>query len=644
MTTARSLPVAFMLALSFFACADKTTNNYTTLPPREGHVMGRVVPGENGTEVSLWQAELVASTTTDAEGYFVLGAMPSGLYSLRILAPSGAHRVWPNLQVDENEDLSLGAVETSSLPAPLYSISPEGVDISLGSSPNLDRIEIFSERTLDLKSLAEAIRIEPPLPGEWTEQSSGGQYDQPSRYAFLRSSAYKASTEYSITIGPGLRTLDGIAWGRTYVHHFTAEPFRVIDVDWFPNNGRSHVISSTYSGRLVGLTFNAALDTQSISAGITIQPPVDLVLSYQGYPFVSVEAIGKLTAGTDYLLMIGPPLSELYGAELNSVMTVAFETEPFGLVARHIVEYPTGVPVTGSDREIFSDVYNVTLDQGSARAAVSIDPECDFRVEGIADQRGFAVFLGGTLRPSIDYTVTIAPTLATTGGARIGSTQTVSFRTEALSLYRLEISDQSSGDSIDPLSPGGPLFIRAVFNLAVNLEVFARSTSIVPAIAGVWYADHSFDPPEVRFLTTDPTPLEPNQEYTLRVLGSAPLVDGATLGTDVVRTFHSSPVLVDQYHPRDGEAGVSRRTDIFIRFNMAMDTRACEGAFRLSEAAGESVFGVFTWENGNRQVRFQPSFALQPERMYEAVLSNEARDEEGHPLGAALTTRFRTGS
>jgi len=78
-----------------------------------------------------------------------------------------------------------------------------------------------------------------------------------------------------------------------------------------------------------------------------------------------------------------------------------------------------------------------------------------------------------------------------------------------------------------------------------------------------------------------------------------------------------------------------------IAFDRPMDTKTIQAAFALQPAGGEAIAGQTTWPN-ERTMRFQPTQALARNTAYDVVLTQDATDKNGTPLGEPHVFRFFT--
>jgi len=635
----RSLLLALStVALLFMSCSDEKVTRVIPPPTNLGEVIGRIDSNEPGVDVALWQASVVAHVAPDSAGYFALTQVPSGIYDLHATTPSGAHHFIANLTVTQGQTLSLGTIALSNLPAPLLDIRPTGdhVDLPAGYTTIL----VKSERPLDVASLASAVTFDPALAGTWQEREF---LDWTYTYGFTPEEDVRTNAAYTMTVGSDLRLLNGGAWGRSYVNHFTTEGFGIESMrfPWGESSSPSLPVSFDLS-YLGTFDFNCAVDEHSFADGITLTPNNRFsAIIGQGQRSASILLDEALTPATDYVLEVKPPLADVYGSLIDTPLVVRFRTRGLALISRTLSASQNAMPLIGR-RELFSDEYNLDLDPATIAPAIHIDPECAHLIESTSSN-AFRVVLTGDSHPATNYTVTIDRSLSTNEGVSLDDEQSIVFHSDTFRLDRVEISNQPFGDFPDSLEPGR-LFLRAAFNAKVEPSALAAALSITPPIPGVWAPPDGDQEALLRYSTDEPYPLVPEQSYELRIDGAAPLVDGAGIGDDFLRAIRVNPVKVLTQAPAAGDTSVYRATAIDFRFNARMDVVATEGAFSFSVAGGDAIHGAFTWSDENTRLTFHAGEVLAPKQYYDVAVTDAARDVTGHPLRRGVAFRFRTRS
>jgi hypothetical protein len=136
--------------------------------------------------------------------------------------------------------------------------------------------------------------------------------------------------------------------------------------------------------------------------------------------------------------------------------------------------------------------------------------------------------------------------------------------------------------------------------------------------------------------------LVPEQAYSLRIVGSAPLANGQSLGTDFVAGFVVQPVRVRSVYPTNASTNVPLSQNINIEFNTPMESISTVRAVVLRPLGGAPVGIDVSWYSENRSLSLSATRGLEPSTSYELSVSTEARDQRGHAPRSAWRIVFRT--
>ena len=134
--------------------------------------------------------------------------------------------------------------------------------------------------------------------------------------------------------------------------------------------------------------------------------------------------------------------------------------------------------------------------------------------------------------------------------------------------------------------------------------------------------------------TATPTLIPPTPVPTSTHLPPTPEVRYTPIAAAAV-----PPIVVDRAPVR----GAALRPEgvVEIAFDRPMDTKTIQAAFALQPAGGKAIAGQTTWPN-ERTMRFQPTQALARNTAYDVVLTQDATDTNGTPLGEPHVFRFFT--
>jgi hypothetical protein len=137
------------------------------------------------------------------------------------------------------------------------------------------------------------------------------------------------------------------------------------------------------------------------------------------------------------------------------------------------------------------------------------------------------------------------------------------------------------------------------------------------------------------------------QSYTVKILGTAMAVTGATLDANMDGVGGGSPEddmvwqftteyaplpRVSAFSPEDNQLDVLISAQVSVTFTEVMDNASVEEAFSLTSAEGQSVSGSFQWTDNT--LVFVPSQNLEYNATYQAQLQGTAVSAKGAGLDA----------
>jgi hypothetical protein len=431
----------------------------------------------------------------------------------------------------------------------------------------------------------------------------------------------------------------GEAWGSTLDFSFTTLAFKLVSSGWAYSGA---VFPPSYAGRLVTLSFNVDVDPSTVAAAISTVPPLDLVAERSPYPFnyVEVSVSGGLVAGTHYELHIDDTLLDVTGTPLAGAQPLEFTIESLRVTSASFSSGPYSSEVIEPGSNLYARVtLNATVDVDAFNAAVSFAPAIagqwsrlpgdprvmDFHPEALVLQAGQS------------YAFRISGTAPLAGGATLGSDWVSGFQVEPLRVTSASFS--SSPYSSGVIEPGNNLYARVTLNAAVDVDAFNAAASFAPPLAGQWI--QSPGDPRVMDFFPETLVLQPGQSYAFRIPGTAPLMGGATLGSDWVSGFQVEPLRLRYMNPPNGSRDVYVWTSIEIQFNAPMDRASVQSAFRLESAGGAAVPGTFHWSD-DRGFSFSPLSQLASATTHKILIAGTARSSSGTELGTNISSLFRT--
>ncbi|MDD4917314.1 MAG: carboxypeptidase-like regulatory domain-containing protein [candidate division Zixibacteria bacterium] len=636
----RTIAFVAILLLLVGGCGDETTNNIYNTDTAAGGVFGRVSPPEAGVLVSAWQSEQIASTATDAEGYFTLENLPPGLYEVRFAASDDREKVLGGIAIEGAGFINLGSIILASS-WPIVSFYPADGDTVVPAATSL---ELRSEVELDLSSLDDAVVITPPVSDSWSRgyDYSGRSYI----YALEPTSGLLPDENYHVHITEQLALADGGPWGDTLSFSFRTAPMALTEIN---SSYDLADLSPGHSGWLCDLRFNAYVDESTLLTAVRIEPDVPFTasLSQSNLYTVRIEVEGDFACGADYSIIVDTALHCLAGAGRATPDAIGFHTEPLRVVYRSYNYSPNALPPR--PQTLFEFDYNSDLDPETAEDAVSVDPPLELQVEVssdyYSDTRELRVSILSQPTPGETYTVTIDSTLASSHGGTTEADEMVVLKIQPLTVTQIAVSNGSGFyETQTTLSPFGAFYARIRFNAEVDENALNDAVTIDPPLPGFWYfAESYYDVGYYDFFPTQPVQLFPEQSFTITIDGDAPLIGSAALGEDKVFAFGVAPVAVAGVYPAPGTRTFYWYDDPYFRFNAPMERTSTESAIRFTTMTGTPVNGVFQWSDGDKRVSFNPTASPVVGQAYVFHVDTSAASVAGPHLKYADSTFFTVG-
>ncbi len=278
-------------------------------------------------------------------------------------------------------------------------------------------IRISTNQAIDTATVAGAFHIDPPVAGRFTFQA-GVYY-----FYFDPAPGYPTGGLISVTIDTSLTSASGQRSTASYAFSFRVRP---LAVDWvFPQDGRDDVAPADP----LRLRFNGPVDSGSLAAALTIDPPTPGRLVSDPYSF-RFDPANVWIPETTYTVRIDTTLTAAGGGRLPEVFVSTFRTAPFKILQysppNGIVNHPVNFPVW---------VYcNDGIDTGSVRTSFSMTDSAGGAVAGrllfsdsYPEQFGFLPY--ENLPHGAFYAVTITTGFRSVHGYPIASPLSISFRT-----------------------------------------------------------------------------------------------------------------------------------------------------------------------------------------------------------------------
>jgi len=130
--------------------------------------------------------------------------------------------------------------------------------------------------------------------------------------------------------------------------------------------------------------------------------------------------------------------------------------------------------------------------------------------------------------------------------------------------------------------------------------------------------------------------------YSVVLAAGVRSVENVALSAPVAWTFTTALPIIREVSPADGQTRVPRETAIRVIFNTPMDRDITASAFRVTDAQGENVPGMMTWEDNGARLVFTPALPLNLEAQYFVQIGARARAATSAPLENPLAWSFTT--
>jgi hypothetical protein len=423
----RALKWMVIAALVAAGCGDKTTINNYYFP--NGAVSGRITPADPGTMVMT--ADSVRVKYADANGFFVLDSLPSGVYNIVIIPVHFSRREFKEVTVAAGQIVSLGDIRLSNYPHPFFESFPADGEDSVQVHTY---IMLYAAEPVVIDDLRRLATITPTINGAWGEWPTSSETMGELRYVFVTDrDAMRVATEYQVEVPSSVRLLDGDSLGSDLFFSFTTEPLR------FQLLGLSEGLMGgvSISDFAPVLWFNSAIDADSLTKAVSFTPPiggiwVETAKAYGNaqYTFLATSGV-PLLPETDYAMIVSDRVALADGLRLPKPDTTRFTTEPYGVIQ----SYPRNGTRMHCTQCGITLEFNTPMDSASVREAFSLrDMEFDTLVTGTFtlsyDPHHMQFIAAGALRSGTVYRYTLSRTARTASGQMLSQNLVVTFQVE----------------------------------------------------------------------------------------------------------------------------------------------------------------------------------------------------------------------
>ncbi|HEX4013876.1 MAG TPA: Ig-like domain-containing protein [Candidatus Cybelea sp.] len=353
-----------------------------------------------------------------------------------------------NGQTGPSKLAPVSAVPKPSLPPWIASISPTQ------SAQTLAQVRVIFAKPIaplsalsgdGARSILAHVRVDPPLAGQFTLLT-------PRMIGFVADHALPIGTRVRITLGAGLRDLDGDSLPADLAWSFETEPLAFADLPQVQSGDDGSTAPPVDVRPTLDVTANAAVDVGSLAAHATLSGgddsvPVSVALKATPTPYpgsgaqelfdpslsawvYELRPARELRKGTKYTLNIAPGVEPAYG-NVSSSKTFSGSIKTYDTLA--IVPTPVPSPDSGG-RFAAGDpaiAFSNPIDPASVAGAVTISPAPASRknLYSVADQSDTIAIDPYALDPNATYVATVASTVKDVFGQTLGSEQKVTIHT-----------------------------------------------------------------------------------------------------------------------------------------------------------------------------------------------------------------------
>ena len=403
----------FLLAslLMLYSCEKNIT---VTLEKEPGSIVGIVLPANVQATVELYYGQLIETTTTDENGYFMFQDVSPGTYTLRVRADNYGTQEREGIHVLEGEGYDVGTIELSPLPYPVSYISPFNGQKNVSMHLGYGTIVVYFNKEMDSESLKNALQIEPAVNDLEIEIRSRGYT------ALTANGTFKFNTTYIVSVDTTAKTNTGERLEFPLTSTFTTENFRITSVSF---NYDAYYTSS------VNFSFNGIIDEDEFLNKLTISPPVFIYTStYQSYDYnrISLSPIVSWIPDTIHFFIDGT-LQEIGGAYLenDTSFTITMpdlqviETSPYD--NQHFVSINSSISIR----------MNYVIDEGTIPSSMSITPSVGFGIgTAVHSNKSYITLYPDSLIGNTEYKVDISTALKDYYGGNLKEPYSFSFVTE----------------------------------------------------------------------------------------------------------------------------------------------------------------------------------------------------------------------
>jgi hypothetical protein len=278
--------------------------------------------------------------------------------------------------------------------------------------------------------------------------------------------------------------------------------------------------------------------------------------------------------------------------------------------------------------------FDQPMDRESVEGAVKVDPALPGRFEWENDST-VSFVPDQILPPETRLTVTVADTARSSAGQGLLRAASFNFQTPG-ALQVTEILPKPGTAAANPSSTVSVSFNQPVAPLGEGNAPAAFTLEPQVDGAGSWLNTSTY------IFEADPA-LGGGVQYRVHLNPDLNSLSGAALDDSGAMDweFTTAPPALLMVAPLTS-ATLLLDEGFTLTFNQPMDTASVESNFRLRDAVGNVISGVFTWAERDSVATFSPSGLLRRGNSYLLQLSNRARSRGGTELLISTNIEYHT--
>jgi hypothetical protein len=329
--------------------------------------------------------------------------------------------------------------------------------------------------------------------------------------------------------------------------------------------------------------------------------------------------------GETYSVRVDSTARDINSNALQPSFTLTFKPEPYFRIRQ---TYPADGDTNVWVDQSYSIVFN-SLVTSSVFSAFQLSPlpEGEWRVYD-SDSSRVSFSLTNRLAIGTTYFLQIDTTARDRFGNRLRESFASSYTTEA---FRVNWTNPSAGELVTNLTTS----IEVYFSDGIDTGTVRAAFNLTPPTQGYfeWYYRSSY----FRFVPT--TELSPRASYNVVVSTAMRSSRGSALRSPYSFSFTTSPFMVIDTGPRDGQINVSRQERVYVFCNSYVDTSTIRQAFSISPDVGGTFYCYDRWYDFG----LIPDSLLNANTTYTVTISSALGSLGGSHLESPYTFSFSTG-